>query len=433
MSLVSIVIPAFNQARFVSQAVTSALVQTHPDVEVIVVDDGSTDETPARLRAFDGRPNVRVIRQPNAGLPAARNRGLADARGEFVVFLDSDDELAPSHVASLAAALDADPEAAFAYCDVQIVGEDGAPSSDFSVAGARRVVSGDIFESLLMGGYFPPHACLVRRRVLDEIGGFDLALGGHADYEMWLRLSAAGRRAAFVPERLARYRVYGGSMSKDLEHMRQTRVGAIERTAREAPGRLASGISALQELAVDLHMANTWLRGNAAPALRSAEQDHAAAGWSLIDRFPEAQLLAGRTDQLGLWDSTIEGAFTRAVFLHPPASLQAVIPSGAAGRVRTAVAIHPDAWTHADACACTFTINVDHAVATTILLDPSRRQSDRRWVEWTADVPASATGRHLVTLETQGIDRITYGWAMFRDVTFTADVRSGEAQGITSA
>jgi hypothetical protein len=261
---------------------------------------------------------------------------------------------------------------------------------------------------------------LVRKRVLDTLGGFDLALGGHADYEMWLRLSAEGHRAAFVDERLAIYRVYGGSMSKDLDHMRETRIGALERIARRAPARLAAGLSAVQELSVDLHMANTWLRERIEPAMREAEGRQGSTTWSLIDQFATARLVQGKAEQLAVWDTTIGGAFRRAVFLHPPAVLQSVIPSGQAGRVRTAVAIHPDAWAHADACASVFTINVDNAVTGTLLLDPSRREADRRWLEWTAEEPVSANGRHTVTLETQGIDRITYGWALFGDVTFTA-------------
>src|SRR5262249_5718848 len=155
----------------------SALAQSHTPVEVIVVDDGSTDGTAAVLAEYKTRPNVTVIRQANAGLPAARNRGLASSRGEFVCFLDADDYLAPAFGARLSAALVDDPQAGFAYCDIQRVDRFGEIADAFSVAESRRTVNGDIFESLLVGGYFTPNSVLVRRSVLDALGGFDLHLG----------------------------------------------------------------------------------------------------------------------------------------------------------------------------------------------------------------------------------------------------------------
>ena len=421
MTLVSIVIPAYNQARFVAQAVESALRQTHQPIEVVVVDDGSTDDTPEVLRAFADRSDVRIVRQPNAGLPAARNRGLDEAHGEFICFLDSDDRLGPRYVERLIAPLLADASLAFAYCDVQMVDDTGTPSSDFSVGAARRVVSGDIFDSLLVGGYFPPHAVLVRRSQLEQHGAFDLDLGGHADYELWLRLAAAGGRAAYVNDRLVDYRVYDGTMSRDREHMRETRIAALERVVRAHPQRVARGLSAVQELTVDLHTANVWMRDHLEPALRLAQSgQHLAAVWTLLNDFDRATLVKGTPASLAVWDTTLGGRSSQAVYLHPPSVLEAIVPTGAAGRLTASLAIHPDAWTKPQPCACTFTLDVDKVVATTALLDPARRPADQRWIEVAIDVPASPTERHVVTLETQAIGAPRFGWALFKDVRFFA-------------
>src|SRR4029079_15181359 len=140
---------------FIAQAIDSALRQTHSNLEGVVVDDGSTDGTAQIVGTFLVHSNVCLIRQANAGLPAARNRGLEAAQGELVCFLDSDDYLAPAHIARLVEVLEKDAETALAYANVQMVNETGSPCSTFSVGESRSVVSGDIFESLLVGGYFP--------------------------------------------------------------------------------------------------------------------------------------------------------------------------------------------------------------------------------------------------------------------------------------
>ncbi len=420
MPRASVVIPAYNQGRFLAEAVGSALHQTLPDVEVIVVDDGSTDETPSICADLATRPRVTIIRQANAGLPAARNRGLAASRGEFVCFLDSDDVLLPTHLAQLVAACGSDAQVGFAYGDVQMVDESGQPSSSFSVGASRRTTSGDILESLLIGGYFPPHAVVVRRAVLDQVGAFDDALGGHADYELWLRIAAAGYQAVYVDERLAKYRVYASSMSRDREHMRATRHAALESVARRYPARMAAALSGLQEFSADLFEANKWLHERWATIMAEQASKQNRPRWSILDRLGDAELLTGAAEQLALWETTIGETTDIALFLHPPAVLRARVPDGRAGRLSTAVAIHPNAWGQPNACACTFAISVDDCVAGTVLLDPHRRAADRRWVSLTLDVPESASGAHVVTLESQSIDEPNYGWAVFRTVTFTA-------------
>jgi len=114
----SVAIVTFNHARYLPDALESALAQTLPGVEVVVVDDGSTDDTPAVLAKYAGR--VRVVRQPNRGPSAARNAGVAASRGEYVAFLDADDVLAPTKLAEQTAVLAREPRAGWTYCDVRI-------------------------------------------------------------------------------------------------------------------------------------------------------------------------------------------------------------------------------------------------------------------------------------------------------------------------
>src|ERR1700752_256457 len=223
MSKVSVIIPAFNQARYLRAAIASVLDQTHADVEVIVGDDGSTDETSDVLAGYATTPGVRIVRQRNAGVGAARNAGFACSTGSLVCFLDADDYYHRERLARQVHRFAESPEIGFAYCDIVRVNADGRVADDYEVQRARTVLDGDIFESLLAGGYFPPHTVIVRRDVFERSGGFDPSLGGHADLDLWLRLSGDGVRADFLPEKLAFYRLHDSSMSRDEAHMRSTR------------------------------------------------------------------------------------------------------------------------------------------------------------------------------------------------------------------
>src|SRR5712672_3063531 len=125
MPKVSIIIPAYNQARFLGVAIESALRQTFSDLEVIVIDDGSTDQTRQVAAGFGDR--IRYIHQDNTGLPGARNRGIRESSGEYLCFLDSDDFYHPDKLQRQVELLDADPEIGFVYCDIVTTDEAGQP------------------------------------------------------------------------------------------------------------------------------------------------------------------------------------------------------------------------------------------------------------------------------------------------------------------
>lgn len=195
---VTVVIPCHNHGAFVGEAVRSALAQRDASVRVVVVDDGSDDgSTPAACDRCAG-PMVRVIHQPNAGLPAARNRGAQEAQGDFLVFLDADDWIEPDFVSHLHAALERErlgaggSSAAWGYCQERLVGPG---------PGVWRVPEFD--PVLLLLTNLHPVTALVRREAFEAVGGFTASMTrGYEDWDFWLKLAGRGMRGVRVREPL---------------------------------------------------------------------------------------------------------------------------------------------------------------------------------------------------------------------------------------
>ncbi|MCZ2291207.1 MAG: glycosyltransferase [Burkholderiales bacterium] len=204
--LVSVVMPCFDAERYVAEAVASVLGQTHRNVELIVVDDGSGDRSPVILAelaaAHPGR--MRVLHTPRRGPYPARNVGLKAARGDYVAFLDADDWWLPSTLQQLLAALQGQ-EADLAYCGWQNVGV-GIHSKPY-VPPAYE--AGDPVAQFLRSCPWPIHAALVRRSIVDRLGGFSERRFASMDYDFWLRVLGQTRRIVRVPEVLAFYRWHG--------------------------------------------------------------------------------------------------------------------------------------------------------------------------------------------------------------------------------
>jgi glycosyltransferase involved in cell wall biosynthesis len=209
--VVSIVIPCYRQAHFLAEAIESALNQSYPKVEVIVVDDGSPDEA----AAIAARYPVRYLEQENAGLAAARNTGLAASRGEFVVFLDADDRLLPDAVRENVARLVEDPSLGFVAGASRYIARDGTPMP----TNRPHWPHGDVYADLLRRNRMRmPAMVTFRRSVFDQVGGFDSSVDACADYDMYLRVS---RRfaVAFHDGLVAEYRRHGENMSLDPARM----------------------------------------------------------------------------------------------------------------------------------------------------------------------------------------------------------------------
>jgi glycosyltransferase involved in cell wall biosynthesis len=181
--LVSVIIPTYNRADLVSQAVASVLDQGHPHCEIIVVDDGSTDDTAQRLLAFGKQ--IRILRQPNAGVSAARNQGIRAAQGPFIALLDSDDYWLPGKLHRQVAFFEKHPEALI--CQTQEIWiRNGVRVNPKR---RHRKVSGIIFEKTLPLCLVSPSAVMLRRSLLEQVGLFDEALPACEDYDLWLRVS----------------------------------------------------------------------------------------------------------------------------------------------------------------------------------------------------------------------------------------------------
>lgn len=224
---VTVVIPCFNQGRYLPAAIASVRRQRYARLECLVVDDGSTDET-AALAAGLG---ASVLTQTNQGVAAARNAGLAAARGDFVVFLDADDELLPGAVAAELAAFGSPSGAAAVVgrCQAMDAAGRALPTSH------HRVDAASLYREWLSRNFvWTPGAAMFRRDALEELGGFPVDLGPAADYAVYLRLSRADR-VVLLSRDLVRYRQHDASMSRDPASMLRATLEVLRRERRDAP------------------------------------------------------------------------------------------------------------------------------------------------------------------------------------------------------
>jgi glycosyltransferase involved in cell wall biosynthesis len=234
VSLVSIIIPTYNHKTYVCDTIESGLNQTYPHVEVIVVDDGSTDGTGDLLKTRYG-DRISYIYQENKGVGAARNNGIRYARGEFVHICDADDQLLPTKIARCMSAFAEHPEYGVVYTQCYYVESDGRTIIPRE---QPELPSGDIFCELLIGpsgNFIPQCTPLIRREAILSVGGFNETLRAVEDWDAWLRL-AARYPFGVINEPLALYRVLPNAMHTDPARMRTARLAVIQ-MARHYPGR----------------------------------------------------------------------------------------------------------------------------------------------------------------------------------------------------
>ena len=242
--LVSVVMPAYNGERYIAQAIDSALEQTYRPMEIIVVDDGSTDSTAQKVAAYGEQ--VRCIHQENAGCPAARNAGIAAAGGEFIALLDDDDVWLPEKTAMQMSLFDLDASLGLVftqklYIDQNCNALDGMDPQELPppvelVAlepgpGAFRI-EGDLFESLLARCFLMPSMVIVRKSALQAVGGFDVSLPFVEDYDMWLRLAAEGVRFGWLVRPLIHRRRHPQSGVQNHVKVAQFRASLLEKLRR---------------------------------------------------------------------------------------------------------------------------------------------------------------------------------------------------------
>lgn len=210
--LVSIVTPTYNRSRFLLEAIDSVLAQTYQNFELLIVDDGSVDDTRLVLEQYLQDPRIRYIYQENSGQATARNNGLRHATGEFVCFLDSDDYWRADKLELSLAVFRELPEVSVVHADMIVVDENGV---EISRANAQRY-SGRITGYLLRDNCVAMSTTMVRRSCFDKTGGFNRECRRADDYELWLRMSLHCE-FHYIRDYLAYYRATAGQISGNTD------------------------------------------------------------------------------------------------------------------------------------------------------------------------------------------------------------------------
>jgi hypothetical protein len=224
MTLVSIIIPAFNQGHYLGEAIRSVLSQTYQDFEALVIDDGSTDNTAEIARSFSD-PRIQYIYQDNRGLSGARNTGIRHARGQYLTYLDSDDQFLPEKLELLIAEFDADPRLGLVAGQAIPIDEHG-----------RRV--GKIFTTsliadpaqLLLGNPLHVGSVLLRQEWQAKAGFFDESLRSYEDWDMWLRMLRLGCPMGWVDRPVSLYRFHRAQMTRLGSQMTTATFAVLDKT-----------------------------------------------------------------------------------------------------------------------------------------------------------------------------------------------------------
>lgn len=227
--LVSIIIPNYNHAQYVGDAIWSVLTQEYRNFEIIVVDDGSTDNSRDVITQFGDK--VQYIHQKNAGLSAARNTGIKASKGVLIGVLDADDMYESIFLSTLVAALQENPDADGVYCGYQFVDHKNNLLPQIE---ARPVDHDKLNDALLDGNFFVPESIFLRRYVYDNVGLFDETLRACEDWDVWLRVTKK-YKIVHSPNILTRHRILPGSMSTDPQRMLTYRLAVLKKHVGDEP------------------------------------------------------------------------------------------------------------------------------------------------------------------------------------------------------
>jgi glycosyltransferase involved in cell wall biosynthesis len=268
-SRVSVVVPCFNQGHFLGEAIESALAQSHPEVDITVVDDGSDDNS----HEVAGRyPGVRRLRQPHRGAAAARNLGLAESTGGLVAFLDADDRLLPEALEVGVESLLARPQVAFVAGASRDIGGDGSVTRE----GGQPLFTQDHFLHLLEDCFIWSGSSIVyRRAAVETVGGFDERLGAGDDYDLYLRL-AHGYPIYCHGRIVTEYRRHGTNTTRDpgvvlasqLRVLRAQRPRPRDRREAAARRRGIRNTRAVHGAALAARVSSDWSGGRRRRALK---------------------------------------------------------------------------------------------------------------------------------------------------------------------
>jgi glycosyltransferase involved in cell wall biosynthesis len=233
--LVSVVVTCFNYGRYLGRCLDSALRQSYPHLEVVVVDDGSTDDTEQVMDAYRGDPRLSCLRQENRGQAVAKNAGIRRSHGEFVAFLDADDLWCADKLEKQMILFD-DQEVGVVYCRARYLDQDDHPIEYEMTGRYLQPQRGQVTEWLFYDNFVQFSGAVVRRECLERFGVFDESLSMGIDWDLWLRISSA-YRFDFVDERLFYYRMgHAGQMSRNQEERQRCSDRIVSNFLERFPG-----------------------------------------------------------------------------------------------------------------------------------------------------------------------------------------------------
>ncbi len=229
MPTVDIITPAYNAAKFLPAAIESVIAQTFEDWRILLIDDGSTDDTEAVVAPFVQQlgPKLRYIKQPNGGLPAARNAAIRASTAEFLALLDADDLWLPSRLSDSLASFENDPQIGISYGFVSRVDQNGSVLDTFT--NRQKHGEGWIAPFIYMRMVdLPCPTIMFRRQCIDDVGFFDETLKATEDRDLWLRI-ALRYKVAVAPHLIAHYRTSPTSMTTDPYRMLSAQLQFIQK------------------------------------------------------------------------------------------------------------------------------------------------------------------------------------------------------------
>ncbi len=216
---VSIVIPAYNASQYLAETIESVLDQTFTDFELLVVNDGSTDNTAEIVSNYNHQDNrVKLLSQKNQGVSIARNTGIQRAKGEYIAFLDSDDKWLPNKLALHVEHFQKNPNLGISFGRVEFISSDGKSTNSFSSSRLFKIAPEHLYyENLIV----TPSNVVIRRNIFDSVGGFDSNLSGTEDAELFFRIIYKGWKVEGIDKVLVCYRTNQAGISSNLDRMEE--------------------------------------------------------------------------------------------------------------------------------------------------------------------------------------------------------------------
>ncbi|MBU0682995.1 MAG: glycosyltransferase [Candidatus Omnitrophota bacterium] len=245
MKKVSVIIPAYNKAELTVKTVESVLAQTYKNTEIIVVDDGSTDDTKQKLNSYHDR--IKYVYKNNGGACSARNVGIKKAKGDYIALIDCDDIYLPEKIEMSAKFLDKNPDIGFVHTPVYFIDENDNICGRYPRF--KKVPSGIVTKKLLLKNFVCNSTVVARTECFEKVGMFDETIFTPADWDMWLRLSEF-YKAGYINKPMTLYRKSESYIVKHLEQSKRELLIVVEKAFKRNPG---LGIKFREKLVSNIH------------------------------------------------------------------------------------------------------------------------------------------------------------------------------------